>query len=188
MKISPLPTILRFLILGVFAIAGSVILTSCGSTSPLQSTRGAPLTSSGKFSKVVVQDFKSTVSNEPERGSPAKIYFADHIALALKKRGRFSSVVRNAKPDANTLVIGGTITNYNEGSVTKRLLLGMGFGMAEFKADVEFRDGKGLTIGAIKVDKNSWPLGGGLGASQTPQGFMDGAAQKVAEEAGKLAR
>ena len=85
-------------------------------------------------------------------------------------------------------MISGTITKYDEGSVTKRMLLGMGFGMALFEANVEFRDSNGLTIGTIKVDKNSWPLGGAIGASQGPQGFMDGAAQKVAEEAAKLAK
>ncbi len=170
------------------AVAGSLILTSCGTTSSLQGAHGAALTSTKKFSKVAVQDFKSSVSKEPERVSPAKVYFADRIATELKKRGKFSSVVRNAKPDANTIVIGGTITKYDEGSATKRMLLGMGFGMALFEANVEFRDNKGAAIGSIKVDKNSWPLGGGLGAAQDPQGFMDGAAEKVAEEAAKLAR
>jgi hypothetical protein len=169
-------------------LAAPLILTSCGTTSPLQDTRGKTLTSAQKFTKVTVQDFESTVSDEPERVSPAKVYFADHIATELKKRGKFSSVVRNAKPDANTIVISGTITKYNEVSVAKRLLLGMGFGMALFEADVEFRDSKGVTIGTIKVDKNSWPLGGAIGASQGPQDFMDGAAEKVAEEAGKLAK
>ncbi len=128
------------------------------------------------------------VSKEPERVSTAKAYFADRIATELKKRGKFSSVARNAKPDANTVVISGTITKYDEGSVAKRMLLGMGFGMALFEANVEFRDNKGTGIGSIKVDKNSWPLGGGLAAGQDPQGFMDGAAKKVAEEAGKLAK
>jgi len=85
-------------------------------------------------------------------------------------------------------VISGTITKYDEGSVTKRMLLGMGFGMALLEADVEFRDSKGLSIGTIKVDKNSWPLGGGLAAGQDPQDLMKGPAEKVAEEAAKLAK
>ena len=137
------------------AVAASLILSSCGTTSSLQGARGGAVTSTKKFSKVAVQDFKSSVSKEPERVSTAKAYFADRIATELKKRGKFSSVVRNAKPDANTIVIGGTITKYDEGSVAKRMLLGMGFGMAIFEATVEFRDGKGVAIGMIKVDKNS---------------------------------
>jgi pyruvate/2-oxoacid:ferredoxin oxidoreductase alpha subunit len=169
-------------------LAASLTLSSCGTTSSLQGAHGAALTSTKKFSKVTVQDFKSSVSKEPERVSPAKVYFADHIATELKKRGKFSSVARNAKPDANTLLITGTITKYEEGSVAKRMLLGMGFGMAVFEATVEFRDNKGVTIGTIKVDKNSWPLGGVIGAVEKPEDFMEGAAEKVAEEAGKLAK
>jgi|ERR1700730_2594555 len=170
------------------AVAASLILSSCGTTSNLQGARGGAVTSTKKFSRVTVQDFKSSVSKEPEKVSPAKVYFADHIATELKKRGKFSNVVRNAKPDANTIVIGGTITKYDEGSVAKRMLVGMGFGMAIFEATVEFRDSKGLTIGTIKVDKNSWPLGGVIGAVEKPEDFMEGAAEKVAEEAAKLAK
>jgi hypothetical protein len=85
-------------------------------------------------------------------------------------------------------VICGTITKYDEGSVAKRMLVGIGFGMAIFEATVEFRDSKGVTIGTIKVDKNSQPLGGVIGAVEKPEDFMEGAAEKVDEEAGKLAK
>jgi hypothetical protein len=166
----------------------SFVLMSCGTTSSLQATHGKALTSAQRFARVAVQDFKSTVSQQPEKISFARTYFADHIAAELKGRRKFSGVVRNAKPDANTLVISGTITKYEEGSVAKRMLLGMGFGMAVFEATVEFRDSKGVTIGTIKVDKNSWPMGGVIGAVEKPEDFMEGAAEKVAEEAGKLAK
>jgi hypothetical protein len=56
------------------------------------------------------------------------------------------------------------------------------------KASVNFRDSKGSSIGVIKVDKNSWPLGGGLAAGQNPEAFMNGAADKIAEEAVKMAK
>jgi uncharacterized protein DUF4410 len=170
------------------AVAASLILSSCGTTSSLQGAHGAALTSTRKFSKVTVQDFKSSAPEVGENINKAKAYFADRIATELKKGGKFSSVARNAKPDANTLLITGTITKYDEGSATKRMLLGMGFGMALLEANVEFRDSKGLSIGTIKVDKNSWPLGGGLAAGQDPQDLMKGPAEKVAEEAGKLAK
>ena len=126
----------------IIFLAAPFILTACGTTSSLQDTRGKALTSARQFTKVTVQDFKSTASKHPEKVNQAKVYFADHIAAELKQRGKFSSVGRNAKPDANTLVIGGTITKYDEGSVAKRMLLGMGFGMALFEATVEFRDSK----------------------------------------------
>jgi hypothetical protein len=178
----------RALVAGALALAGLLILAACGSTSSLQDTHGKALTSARKFTKVTVQDFKSTASNHPEKVNQARVNFANHIAAELKRRGNFSSVSRNAKLDANTLVISGTITKYDEGSVAKRMLVGMGFGMAVFEANVEFRDSKGLPIGMIKVDKNSWPLGGIIGAVSKPEDFMEGAAQKVAEEAGKLTR
>jgi hypothetical protein len=170
----------------IIFLAAPFILTSCGTTSSLQDTRGKSLTSTRKFTKVTVLDFRSTDLKHPMKVNQAKVDFANYIAAELKKRGKFSSVARNAKPDANTLVITGTITKYEEGSVAKRMLLGMGFGMAVFEANVEFRDSKGSVIGTIKVDKNSWPLGGVIGAVEKPEDFMEGAAEKVAEEAGKL--
>jgi hypothetical protein len=170
----------------IIFLAAPFILTACGTTSSLQDTHGKALTSARTFTKVTVQDFKNATPEVGEKINTGKVYFADRIATELKKRGQFLSVARNAKPDANTVVISGTITKYDEGSPEKRLWIGMGFGMALLEANVEFRDSKGLTIGMIKVDKNSWPLGGGLAASQDPQGFMKGAAEKVAEEAGKL--
>ena len=175
-------------VIALMALAGSSVLSSCGTTSSLQGAHGAALTSTRNFSKVTVQDFKSSAPEVGENINKGKVYFADRIATELKKRGKFSSVARNAKPDANTVVMSGTITKYDEGSVTKRMLIGMGFGMALLVADVEFRDGKGLAIGTIKVDKNSWPLGGGLAAGQDPQDLMKGPAEKVAEEAAKLAQ
>jgi hypothetical protein len=170
----------------IIILAAPFILTSCGTTSSLQDTHGKALTSARKFTKVTVLDFRSTDLKHPEKVDQAKVYFTNHIVAELKRRGQFSGVVRNAKPDANTLVISGTITKYEEGSVAKRILLGMGFGMAIFEATVEFRDSKGAVIGTIKVDKNSFPLGGVIGAVQKPDDFMEGAAEKVAEEAGKL--
>ena len=95
---------------------------------------------------------------------------------------------RNRKPDANTLVITGNITKFEEGNSTLRLFVGMGAGSAFFESNVAFRNGGDGQIGTIKVDKNSWALGGGLAAAQNPTMFMNGAAEKIAEEAKKLAR
>jgi hypothetical protein len=135
-----------------------------------------------------VLDFKISVPNKEGKASEAKVYFADRIAAEIRKGGKISSVTRNAKPDANTLVIDGVITKYEEGNPALRMWIAMGAGSAFFEADVYFRDSKGTTIGKIKVDKNSWALGGGIAAGQNPQAFMDGAADKVAAEAAKLAK
>lgn len=169
-------------------IAGSFLLSACGSTSALRGAQGTAAASARKFSKVTVQDFKVSATEHVAEAASSRVAFPDLIAGEIKKSGRFAVVSRNAKPDSNTLVVDGVITKYDEGSATKRGLLGMGFGMAFFEASVDFRDHKGSGIGAIKVDKNSWPLGGILAAGQNPHSFMNGAADKIAEEAAKLAR
>ena len=172
----------------LLAIAAAFILVGCGTTSGLQSTGGVAVGSTRKFSKVTVQDFKLSLSEHAEEASSTRIAFADVIASEIKKTSRFSVVNRNTSPDSDTLIIDGVITKYDEGSTQKRIWLGMGFGMAFLEATVNFGDSKGNRIGVIKVDKNSWPLGGGLAAGQNPHSFMNGAADKIAEEAAKLAR
>ena len=172
----------------VLAVLAGCFLTACGTTSSLKGAGGEVITSSRRFSKVTVQDFKLSVPEVGEKVNASKVHFADRIATALNKTSRFSSVGRNSKPDANTLVIDGVITKYEEGNPMLRLFIGMGAGSSFFEADVNFRDSKGVTIGKIKVDKNSWALGGGIAAGQNPQSFMEGAADKIAEEASKVAK
>jgi Domain of unknown function (DUF4410) len=184
LTIRPMKFAPRLLIL---ALAGC-LLSSCGTTSSLKGARGEEITSTRKFSKVTVQDFKLSVSEMGEKVTASKAYFPDRIATALNKTGRFASVKRNAAPDASTLIIDGVITKYVEGNPTLRLFIGMGAGSAFFESDVSFRDNKGATIGKIKVDKNSWALGGGIAAGQNPQSMMEGAADKIAAEAVKLAK
>jgi hypothetical protein len=169
-------------------IAAACILSACGTTTSLNGAKGEAITSTRQFSKVTVQDFKSTAPAVGEKANTSKVYFADRIATEIKKTGKFSSVGRNSKPDSNTLVIDGVITKYEEGNATMRFFIGMGAGSAFFEADVNFRDNKGTTIGKIKVDKNSWALGGGIAAGQNPETFMNGASDKIAAEAAKLAK
>lgn len=180
LKLPPVP--------GLLAMATALFLTACGSTSGLQRPQGTSVTPTRKFSKVVVQDFKVSVPEHAAKAGVTRGRFPELIVSEIKKTGRFSSVARNARPDSGTLIISGVVTKYDEGSAVKRGLLGMGFGMAFLEANVEFRDSKGARLGTIKVDKNSYPLGGWIGASQNPDGFMEGAANKIAEEAVKLAK
>jgi uncharacterized protein DUF4410 len=169
-------------------IALAVLLfASCGTTSNLQGPQGT-MASARRFSKVTVQDFKVAVSEHHDEAVSSRVTFPDLIAAEIKKTGRFATVLRNARPDADTLVIDGVVTRYEEGSVSKRIFLGMGFGMALVEGDVTFRDGKGANLGRIRVDKNSWPLGGAIAAGQNPHTLMNGAADKIAEEAAKLAK
>ena len=176
---------------GVFILLGIVglfSLTGCGSTSALKNTQGQAIVSARKFSKVTVQNFKLSLEEPAQHANEAPTYFADRIASEIKKTGRFQSVSQNSQPDANTLVINGVITKYVEGNSVLRFFIGMGAGSSFFEADVYFRDSKGATLGKIKVDKNSWALGGGVAAAQNPTMFMNGAADKIAQEAAKLAR
>ena len=168
-------------------IIATFVLAGCGTTSTLKGPQGSTVAASHKYSKVTVQNFKVSVKEHAQEAASSAATFADIIAGEIRKSGRFAAVLRNAAPDANTLVIDGVVTKYDEGSQAKRMWLGMGFGMAFLEADVKFRDGKGNVIGTIKVDKNSWALGGGLAAGQNPHSFMNDAAETIAEEAAKLA-
>jgi hypothetical protein len=179
---------LRIYFAASLAVAVSLLLSACGTTSSLQNSGGQAVVPTKRFSKVTVQDFKLTLPEPEENAENAPKYFADRIASELKTTGRFAVVERNSKPDANTLVVAGTITKYHEGNSMLRLFIGMGAGSAFFEADVYFRDSSGATLGKIKADKNSWALGGGVAAAQNPTMFMNGAAEKIAQEAAKLAR
>jgi hypothetical protein len=169
-------------------ILGLLSLTGCGSTSGLKNTQGQVIASTRKFSKVTVQTFKLSLKEPEQNANVAPTYFADRIASEVKKTGRYAVVGRNSQPDTNTLVIDGVITKYEEGNSMLRLFIGMGAGSSFFEAEVYFRDSNGAVIGKIKADKNSWALGGGVAAAQNPTMFMNGAADKIAEEAAKLAR
>jgi len=169
------------------ALVAAALLASCGTTSDLQTTQGAKVAPSHKYSKVVVQNFKVSVTEHAQEAASSAVLFPDTIAGELRKEGHFSSVSRGGSADANTLVIDGVVTKYDEGSQSKRMWLGMGFGMAFLEATVKFSDSKGNVIGSIKVDKNSWAMGGGLAAGQNPNSFMNDAADKISEEAAKFA-
>src|ERR1700731_2947646 len=78
----------------LIALAGSLLLTSCGTTSNLQGAQGAAATSTRKFSKVTVQDFKVSVSEHADQAASTRVSFPDLIASEIKKTGRFSSVGR----------------------------------------------------------------------------------------------
>jgi len=113
--------------------------------------------------------------------------FADMLAWEIGQKRIFEQVARAGAEDERTLIIGGQITRYEEGSAMARFLVGMGAGSSYFDARVEFlRGGTAELLGAIDANRNSWVLGGGIAATQTPDSFMREAARKVAEEMSKL--
>ena len=79
--------------------------------------------------------------------------------------GAFGKIDRTASGSADELVVGGTITEYREGSRFARAML-IGLGSAKFASDVSFVDGQtGRELTQAKVDL-LWAMGGLVGASQ----------------------
>jgi hypothetical protein len=87
------------------------------------------------------------------------------------------------------VIIAGEVTRYTEGDSFARFMIGFGAGSSYFDATVRFTDGLNHEeVGVIKVDKNSWVLGGGYASGQTPEMYMAEAAKKIAAETKRLAK
>jgi hypothetical protein len=155
------------------------LMQGCGTISSMESVSGACPLNRSQFDKLSVLDFKSTAT--AENAEAGKI-FADKIADEIEKKNLFNKVVRGPV-EGEALVICGEITRCDEGSAAARFWVGMGAGSSYFDADVQFKNNSEKSdLAAIKVDKNSWVLGGGLAASQTVEVFMSQAAKKIATE------
>jgi hypothetical protein len=166
-----------------------MMLVSCGTVATTQPAATTGLTTGKVYSKVVVQDFRSAVSDDDGSTVVAGRRFADVIAQEVRRSRPGVMVARNGPPDAGTLVIGGEITRYMEGNAALRLFIGMGAGSSYFDANIRYSDGgSGKTLGSLRADKNSWGLGGGIAASQTVEVFMTEAAKKTAADAAPLLR
>jgi hypothetical protein len=145
-----------------------------------------------KYDRVLVLDFADGVSDKGDSAAQqrkrmelalATKSFPDQIAIELQSQGIFREVTRTGTPDAHTLVISGTVTRYAEGDAMGRMFVGLGVGSSYFDATVEFKSGTEANVLATqKVDKNSFVLGGGIAANQTPLGFMRQAAKKLATD------
>ncbi|HEY8991854.1 MAG TPA: DUF4410 domain-containing protein [Luteolibacter sp.] len=166
-------------------LALGAVLSSCGSVSDFQPSATAPVAQ--KYRNVLVRDFTHTVSDDDGTTPVAARKFSDEISYAIQRETPGVKVSRTGKPGADTLVIGGEVTRYMEGNAALRLMVGMGAGSSYFDANVHFYDGKtGKSLGDIKVDKNSWALGGGLAATQTVDSYMKEGAKKTAEASVKF--
>ena len=178
--------------LGVAALAVGMVFSGCGTTSGLKSTAGGGAFNLAKFDQVLVLDFTNAVP--AAKLKPDKVplvvakgrQFADLVTAELVKTKAFTKVARAEAPAAGNLIVGGAITRCTEGSAAARLWIGMGAGSSYFDAQVVLADGAtGECLGELVVDKNSWPLGGGLASKQTVDTFMQGAAEKLARELAK---
>lgn len=159
------------------------LLVSCGSTSKVKSVEGA---SAKTYSRVIVNDFTHSVSDYKVKSkvNMATKTLPDAIAGELEATGAFTSIARKGKADASTLVIGGNISDYDDGNAAMRLLVGFAAGNSNLNGTIQYRDGAtGKLIGSQKADKNSWALGGMLAANQDAESFIEPVAKKVAAEA-----
>ncbi|MDT8409275.1 MAG: DUF4410 domain-containing protein [Wenzhouxiangellaceae bacterium] len=114
--------------------------------------------------------------------STATRMFADLIAAEIRKTSAFAEVLCEPT-EAPAVRVSGTIIVYKEGNAAARALVGMGVGSSYFDAEVLFSDlSSSQQLAEVRLDKNSWALGGGLAAGQTVEHFMQGAAKKIARE------
>ncbi|MBK1876816.1 DUF4410 domain-containing protein [Pelagicoccus mobilis] len=168
-------------------------LVGCGSVSEIQTNQEeaekSPLV---RYSRIVVLDFKDATSpgkkDEEKRRmhrdavATANGVIADKIASELRVLNLFEDISRS-KLEGDYLEISGDITRYVEGNAAARFLVGMGAGSSYFDANVYFKDGaSGEMLGSVKIDKNSWGLGGGFAAGQTVEHFMNQGAKKIAAQ------
>jgi hypothetical protein len=182
-----LRTLLRLAAVSGFALT----LVACGSTSKIQRAESAPELDFSKYQTIVVGEFLSKPA-KPVAADERATYdaevnaagqrFSQMVANQLAEYGVQGEIVRGEnRPGA--IRIDGDITRYKEGNAALRLLIGFGAGSSYFDSAVRFTDvDSGIVLGAITVDKNSWPLGGIAAAMQDSDSHMQGAAARIAEE------
>jgi hypothetical protein len=161
-------------------------LTSCGTVSSSSEATGTAYTGK-KFQRVLVQDFTHTITDDDGTTPVAARKFSDKIAAAIRAKNPSASVSRAGRAGPGTLVVGGEVTRYVEGNAALRFLVGMGAGSSYFDANVRLTDGAtGKTLSTLKVDKNSWGMGGAMASAQNVDSFMDQGAKATAKEASPM--
>ena len=164
----------------------------CGTVSKIESAGSDIPFDVSQYSSVTVLDFENSaptkhaerekIDEHNEKVEIAGRLFADKIAAELRLRNLFTDITRGPV-EGNSLVIYGKITRYEEGSAAARLFIGLGAGSSYFDASVQFKDNlQESDLAVLKVDKNSWVLGGGLAAGQTVEGYMNEATKKIADQ------
>ena len=191
---------------GISALVMSVVLVACGSTSAIKPSRTAEAVVASPapqhdvataadlsgYDKVVVLDYVDATDKSSLSAAKAHLLsdevatadrsFADLIANKLRDTGAFHEVVRGPSP-GRALVVSGHITRLVDGNGAMRFFVGMGAGSSYFSATTDLSDAEsGQLLAQVTTAKNSWALGGGFAAAQTVDGFMQGAAGKIAAD------
>ena len=175
-----------------------LILSGCGSTSQMRNAQKSDNNQGSnnsknivnrpdlsKYTYVIVNDFGDGVSKSHDDSniiSEGK-RFADIISSSIKSKNLFDKIERNTNSPESALLIDGNITQYEEGNVALRTLIGLGAGSSHFDAKVNIKDNitKEL-LAEIDVDQMSWALGGIMAGSQDVKSHMNLSAKKIADE------
>jgi len=108
-----------------------------------------------RYQKVVINDFTDGVTRSKNDLLILRDgrYFADLLALKLKKDSTFHSVLRNTDPGPDTLVIEGQITEYVQGDIFSRIISHQK-DKVYFGAIVYFKDSQTkCLLGSIVVER-----------------------------------
>ena len=182
-------------------LACASALSACGSVSGLTREATDAPQRIADYTRVEVSDFEvrdlkpledpAKAEEHAKKVEEARKLFADKIAEQIRASNAFAEVARAPGPRP-ALLIGGTITRYDEGNIVARGLTGFA-GQTHFEVDVNIADAdSGRNLSTLKVDRNSWPLpvGASLSTLQTTEFFMNEASKKIASElaAKKVAR
>lgn len=169
------------------------LLSACGTTSSFQTSPSEQeFIDLLPYDRLMVEDFADDATHraKPEdrpilepKVAKARLLFPDQIVSVVREEGGFTTVDRNGLAEAGTLILRGAITQYDEGNATLRWVVGFNAGNVNFDATLQLVDGGSQAVlGTWVVDKNSWALGGGIAATQTPDDFMAEAARKIGVE------
>jgi hypothetical protein len=129
---------------------------------------------------LVVQDFKNGAGDAlpPQVLTELPEAVVAHLNECYPQA--FGKIERTASGSAEELVIGGTITEYREGSRFARAML-IGLGSAKLASEVSFIDGQsGRELTKAKVDL-LWAMGGLIGASQGIEDLIEKAGRQIAD-------
>jgi hypothetical protein len=154
-------------------------LWGCAAT-PLQVVKSEAGGNFRRYTTLVVRDFQNGVGE----ALPSRVLqeVPDAVVAHLNEcyPGAFGKIDRAVSGSADELVVGGTVTEYREGSRFARAML-IGLGSAKFATDVSFIDGQsGRELTQAKVDL-LWAMGGLVGASQGIEDLIEKAGRQIAD-------
>ncbi len=151
----------------------------CAAT-PLQVVKAESGVNFQRYTTLVVRDFQNGVGDALPPRVLQELPEAVVAHLIECYPQAFSKIERTASGSAEELVVGGTITEYREGSRFARAML-IGLGSAKLASDVSFVDGQsGQQLTQAKVDL-LWAMGGLVGASQGMEDLIEKAGRQIAD-------